>query len=199
MRIVKEGDKKKVLCSDCGLADATYLIRNVNFSNNSGTVKNILAAVCDQCGEIVSIPKQSTARVKAEYNKIKRSLDVRIPVHYLDILNLASQRIDMNMSESFNKALVRYYLHALSTHRYSQKGLKKLLQTDIAKAKSSKPFSMKVKQRTFDEVQSLMRDQGFRNRTEVLKSIILRINEDLVQSKEPKHLRELQNFAVAFV
>ncbi len=198
MKIVKEGDKRKAICPNCGVIEATYALRDVDFSDGSGTVKNILAAVCSQCDEVVSIPHQSTAKIRAEYNNIKKPLDVRVPAHYLDILTLAAQRIDANANESFNKALVRYYLHALSSHHYSSKGLDKLLDQEVAKAKATKSFSMKVSLKTWNDVDALKKDLGFRSRSDVLKSIILKINEDLLQNETPKHLRELQSFAAAY-
>ena len=79
MKIVKEGDSTKVICADCGLTDATYALRDVDFSDHSGTVKSILVAVCDQCNQMASIPSQSTARIKAAYQNVKKPIDVRLP------------------------------------------------------------------------------------------------------------------------
>ncbi|SEH04788.1 hypothetical protein [Candidatus Venteria ishoeyi] len=198
MKIVKEGDKRKVVCPDCGLSSATYALRDIDFSDKSGIVKNVLAAVCDSCTQVVSIPKQSTAKVRAKYNKIKIPIDVRIPAHYLDILSLASQRIEPTLTESFNKHLVLYYLHALSSGRYSAYNLNSLLNSDLAKAKASKRFSLKLNNKSMLEIQSLMESQNIRSNTDVFKTVILKINKDIVQQKKPKHLSELQNFAAAF-
>lgn len=198
MKIVKEGDTRKVVCSTCGLSQATYTLRDIDFSDNSATVKNILASVCDTCHQVVSIPKQSTAKIRAEYNKVKVPVDVRIPAHYLDILTMASQKIEPSLTENFNKALVLYYLHALSSGRYSAKNLGALLDTDIAKAKASKRLSLKLNHKSLDDIERLMKTQGLKNNTEVFKSLILKINEDIVQAKNPRHLSELQSFAAAF-
>ena len=198
MKIVKEGDKRQVVCANCGLTQATYLLRDIDFSDQSGTVKNVLAAVCDSCNEIASIPKQSTAKVKAEYNKIKTPVDIRLPAHFLDILTLAGQKIDPTLTDSFNKPLVLYYLHALSSGRYPSKDLNDLLHSDLAKAKASKRFSFKLNDNSLSEIKILMDSQGLKNNTEVFKSVILKINEDIVQQRNPKHLPELQNFAAAF-
>lgn len=198
MKIVKEGDSRQVICPDCGLCEATYTLRDVDFSDKSGTVKNILAAVCNQCDQVVAIPSQSTAKIKAQYNKVKKPIDVRIPAHYLDILNLAAQKIDATVSDHFNKALILYYLHALSTERYPPRNLKSLLKLDIADAKASKRLSMKVNEKSIEEIRILMLKQGLKNNTEVFRSVILHINEDIVQTKAPKNLSELQNFAAAF-
>lgn len=198
MKIVKEGDSRQVICPECGLTHATYQLRDVNFNDDSGMVKNILAAVCNHCNTVVSIPKQSTAKVRAEYNKIKTPIDVRLPAHFLDILNIATQKIDASLGDNFNKALVLYYLHALSSNRFSQNDLGLLLTSDLAKAKASKRFSVKLNEKSINEIKSLMASQKLKNNTEVFKSLILRINEDIVQPKKPKHLAELQNFAAAF-
>jgi hypothetical protein len=198
MKIVKEDDTRKVICFECGLTNATYLLRDVDFSDKSGTVKGILAAVCDQCNQVVAIPSQSTAKIKAQYQKVKKPIDVRIPAHYLDILSLATEKIDGSLSDSFSKALVLYYLHALSTKRYPERNLKALLNLDIANAKASKRFSMKVNEKNIEEINRLMETSGLKSTTEVFKSVILSINEDIVQQETPKHLPELQNFAAAF-
>lgn len=198
MKIVKEGDARQVVCSSCGLTHATYTLRDIDFSDQSGTVKNVLAAVCDTCSQVVSIPKQSTAKVRAEYNKVKTPVDIRLPAHYLDILNLASQRIDPTLTDNFNKPLVLYYLHALSSGRYSSKNLNMLLKSDLANAKSSKRFSVKLNENSLREIKLLIKSHGLKSNTDVFKTVILKINEDIVQSKSPKHLPELQNFAAAF-
>lgn len=68
--MIIEGDKRQVICPKCGLSHATYTLRDIDFSDNSGTVKNVLAGVCDSCNEVVSIPKQSITRIKEYYSKI---------------------------------------------------------------------------------------------------------------------------------
>ncbi|CAG9000287.1 MAG: hypothetical protein CENE_02281 [Candidatus Celerinatantimonas neptuna] len=198
MKIVKEGDKRQVICPTCGLSHATYVLRDIDFSDHSGTVKNVLAGVCDTCGQVVSLPKQSTAKVRAEYNKVKTPVELRIPAHFLDILTLASHRIDPTLTESFNKPLVLYYLHALSSGRYPATNLSELLHSDLAKAKSSKRLSFKLNDKSLSDIESLMEKQGLKNNAEVFKSLILRINEDIVQSETPPHIHELRNFAAAF-
>ncbi|NQZ09002.1 MAG: hypothetical protein HRT35_17745 [Algicola sp.] len=38
MKTVEECDSRKVICFECGLTDATYLLRDVDFIDKSGTV-----------------------------------------------------------------------------------------------------------------------------------------------------------------
>lgn len=69
MKIVKEGDKRQVVCSTCGLTQATYTLTDIDFSDGSGSVKNVLAGVCDHCQQVVSLPKQSTESVASHRGK----------------------------------------------------------------------------------------------------------------------------------
>ncbi len=198
MRIVKEGDKRQVICHNCGRSEATYLLRNVDFSDKSATVKNILAAVCDKCHDVVSIPAQSTPKIKAEYNKIKSSVEVRVPAHFLDVLNVATQKINPALDESFNRSLILYYIHALNSGRYDQHGLSKFLNDEFAKAKASKRISMKINTNQLDELNAIMERQKLKKNTDVIKAVIMKINEDIVQNDKPEQLSELRNVAAAF-
>lgn len=60
----KEGDKGKAFCESCGPVSITYRLKDVPFSDNSGTVEDVLAGVCDVCGQVVSIPRQETEKIK---------------------------------------------------------------------------------------------------------------------------------------
>jgi len=198
MRIVKEGDKRQVICHDCGRSEATYLLRDVDFSDKCGTVKNILVAVCDKCHDIVSIPAQSTPKIKLEYDRIKTSVEVRVPAHFLDILNVAIRKINPELDYKFNRALILYYIHALNSGHYEQAGLSNFLNDDFAKAKSSKIISMKININQLSEVNEIMERQNLTKNTDVIKAVILRINKDIVQNDKPETLIELRNVAAAF-
>ncbi|MFN8672916.1 MAG: hypothetical protein U0457_12645 [Candidatus Sericytochromatia bacterium] len=198
MRFVKENDKGKAVCSSCGLTTITYLLKDVPFSNKSGTVKNILAGVCDKCNEVITIPAQSTAAIKSEYNKTRKPLEIRVPAHYIDILNLACQKIDKDLDESFFKPLLTFYVHGLKKENCIKLDAKILLNSDLAKAKSSKRLSFKLSNKTEKELMELVDYLKIKNKSELIKAIILKINEDIVQSKKPKNFTELKNLAYAF-
>ena len=198
MRFVIEGEKGKAICNSCGVTTITYSLRNVNFSDKSGTVKDILSGVCDKCHEVITIPAQSTAKIKSEYNRVRKPLEVRVPAHYIDILNIACQKIDSNLDESFFKALVIFYIHDLSTGKISINGFDKLLNSNIAKAKLSKRLSFKITERTENDFGKLIYLLGIKSKSEIIKGIILKINEDIVQPKHPKHLSKLKTLATDF-
>jgi len=184
MKIVKEGDKSKAVCQFCGLVAITYNLRDVPFSDNNGIVRNILAGVCDKCGNVASIPRQSTPKIKAAYNEAKKSAEFRVPAHFIDILSLASYRIDEEMGDILSKPLLLYYVHKLNTGSISSSRLKRL--------------SLKITERTEKELSSVVKKTGLQNNTDVIKGIILSIYEDIVQPKIPKHIKELKSIAATF-
>lgn len=59
------GDKSNAICSRCGeLVSTTFVLRDVPFSDGSGSAKGLLVAVCDVCGEVVATPAQSTPAIR---------------------------------------------------------------------------------------------------------------------------------------
>ena len=197
MRIVKEGETRTLLCHNCGKTSATYRMRDVDFSDKRGTVKNILAAVCDRCDEVAAIPAQSNARIKEVFEQSSSSLEVRVPAHYLDILYIATQKIDATLNENFNKVLILWYLHALTNGRYPQQKLKSFLTSDMANAKASRRLSMKITNRQQAELNQLMLGQGMKKTSDVVKAVILKIHQDLVLEQDLSGLPELRNMAAA--
>lgn len=64
MKIFKEGDKSKALCPNCGMVETVFLKRDVLIQGSKFTAKNLLSGVCMKCDEVVSIPQQSSLRIK---------------------------------------------------------------------------------------------------------------------------------------
>lgn len=65
MKIYIEGEKSKGLCECCKkMITTTFKVSSVPLSSGNGQVDGILAGTCDFCGHIVSIPQESSARVK---------------------------------------------------------------------------------------------------------------------------------------
>jgi hypothetical protein len=60
-----EGDKSKAICSHCGkVVDTTFVRRDVLFSDGKGIAKEILAAACDVCGQVVAISADYTPAIR---------------------------------------------------------------------------------------------------------------------------------------
>jgi hypothetical protein len=60
------GDNSKAVCQVCEtVVTTTFALRDVPFSDGSGTVPGVLVAICDLCGGVVAIPAQSSAEIVA--------------------------------------------------------------------------------------------------------------------------------------
>ncbi|NOQ35069.1 MAG: hypothetical protein GQ569_04150 [Methylococcaceae bacterium] len=191
MKILKVGDKTKSACDNCkAFVNASYQLRNVPFSDNSDIVKNVLVGVCDCCDAVISLPHQSTPLVKKQLEKQKGSIESRVPSHLIDILNLAS--FELSGSTDFVPMIVRYYLHNLSTRELSAKNIDKYLTSDLAKGKAQKRLSIKGRN-VISDIENLKKITHISSTSDLIKSIILRINDDILLQKHPKSKKILKN------
>lgn len=193
MKILKVGDKEKAICNTCqALATVTYQLRDVPFSDQSGVVKDVLVGVCDGCDTVAVLPYQSTPKVKQQLAKQRASLEIRVPAHMLDILGLASTELGGN--SDFSYSILKYYLHALSSGQLSAKDMDKFLLTDLAKGKAQKRLSLKGKNVTHD-VELLKQLLHIDSTSDLIKSVVLKINDDILVNKNIKPIKLLKSFA----
>jgi hypothetical protein len=196
MKIYKVGDKQKAVCESCqSLTDATFMLRAVPFSDGSGTVKNVLAGVCDSCNEVVLIPHQSTPAIKKQLDTQKKAVETRVPAHMVDMLNLAS--MELGGSTDFSNALIKYYLHNLSEEKTSIKDLTKYLECDLAKGVAQKRISLKGR-RVSKEIDNIKFKTSIVSTTDVLKAVVLKINDDVFVHPKTQLINSLKGVAAAF-
>jgi hypothetical protein len=195
MKILREGDTKKVACETCGsFQNATFKLRDVPFNDGSGIVKSVLAGVCDACDSVAVIPHQSTPAIKKQLDKQRKAVEGRIPSHFVDILNLASYAL--GAETDFSHSLVKYYIHALSKNEISTAGLSKFLTSDLAKGKANKRLSLKGRY-VAEEAELVKSLTDIRSTTELLKSVVLKINDDILVHKRPGRIKALQHVVAA--
>lgn len=196
MKIFKVGDKKQAICEICqSLTNATFILRDVPFSDGSGVVKNVLAGVCDSCDEVLLIPHQSTPAIKKQINAQKKAIETRVPAHMVDMLNLASMELAGNTD--FSNALIKYYLHNLSKEETSVKGLIKYLESDLAKGVAQKRISLKGRQ-VSKEIDSIKVKMNIESTTDVLKAVVLKINDDVFIHPKTQLINNLKGVVAAF-
>jgi len=198
MKIVRENDRGKALCDKCGLVTTTFKLRDVPFDDDSGIAKKILAGVCDKCHAVVSIPHQSTPQIKVEYDKAKRPIEARVPAHFIDTLNLARVKIDKDVSPEFYRSMILYYVHGMYSGHIKSSDLKKLLNSEFAQSISSKRLSIKVNRSKEREFISVVEKAKLENTSDLLKGIIIKIYNDILQKDNSKHLAALKRSAAIF-
>jgi hypothetical protein len=195
MQILKVGDCQKAACEDCkAFVTATFQLKDVPFSDGSGVAKNVLVGVCEGCDSVVLLPHQSTPAVKRQYEVQRKALESRVPAHMIDILNLVSY--ELSGSTEFVPNLVKFYLHSLSNNDICPLGIADYLQTDLAKGKAQKRISVKGRL-VSEQVSQLKALTNIKSTTDLIKGIVLKINDDLLVNKNEQTIKQLKSIVAA--
>lgn len=191
MKIFKVGDSQQTICEHChSLETATFALRNVPFSDGSGIVKNVLVGVCNQCDQVSILPHQSAPVVNKQLEAQRKPIETRLPAHMIDILNLAA--VEIGGSTDFVPNLVKYYIHTLANDKTTAKKIDQFLKSGLAKGKAEKRLSLKGR-KIYSDIEELKITSRINNTTELIKSVILKINEDILVKKETKSTRYLKD------
>ncbi|HJM49287.1 MAG TPA: hypothetical protein QGF63_05490 [Alphaproteobacteria bacterium] len=200
MKFFEPDEKGKALCEFCQkLVGTTFSYRDVPFSDGPGTVKDILVAVCDQCDSVVSVPAQSTPAIKAARETAIRPIEVNLPAPFVEVLDAAAYIIDPQATSGFRKRLLAYYIHRCAADASVGLRIQSLLQKQPPpfEAKSGVPrkrLSFKVTPRLKEEIDTILEVTKLK-KTDVIKGLVMQINEDIVRPKKPRDLAELQRLA----
>ena len=197
MKILRVGDTQEAACSDCkSFVTVTFKLRTVPFSDGIGAVKNVLVGVCDRCDCVAVLPHQSTPVVKKQMDAQRKALESRVPAHMIDILNLAS--VELSGSTEFVPGLIKFYIHSLSNNDISSRDIPAYLESELAKGKSQKRISIKGRLVT-EEVDRLKKITNIRSTTDLLKAVVLKINDDVLVKKKTGTIKQLKNIVSATV
>jgi hypothetical protein len=196
MKIFKVGDTQKAVCETCkSIESATFALRDVPFSDGHGIVKNVLVGVCDKCENVVLVPQQSAPAIKKQLETRRKPVESRVPAHMVDILNLASSAL--GASADFSSALIKYYIHTLSKEDKSVENLFKYLESDLAKGQAQKRISLKGRL-VSDELNAIKIRAHLESTTDVLKALVLKINDDVLVNPKANVINKLKSVAAAF-
>jgi hypothetical protein len=195
MKILKVGDTKKVACNTCeSFQDVTFQLRDTPFNDGSGIVKNVLVGVCDRCDSVTVLPHQSTPAVKKQLEKQRKSVESRVPAHMIDILNLASDKL--GGGTEFVPSMIKYYIHALSNNEISSNNISRYLNSDLAKGVAQKRISLKG--RHLEKELVLLKELiDIESTADLLKIVVLKINDDVIVNESPKPMDQLKNIMAA--
>lgn len=195
MKIIRVGDKQKAACNHCeSFQTVTFQLRDVPFSDGSGIVKNVLVGVCDTCNLVAVLPHQSTPLVKKQLEKQQKATEIRVPAHMVDILNLAGTELEGGAESVPN--LIKYYIHSLTRNEISPQGISEYLKSDLAQGKAQKRISIKGRF-VANDLNLLKEITKIKSTRGLIKSIILRINDDILVKKEQNTIKKLKSLLAA--
>jgi len=195
MKILKVGDTQRAACDHCkAFVPVTFKLRTVPFSDGVGTVKNVLVGVCEHCDSVVVLPHQSTPVVKKQMDAQRKALESRVPAHMVDILNLAS--VELSGGTEFVPVLIKFYIHSLSNNDISSRNIPRYLDSELAKGRSQKRISIKGRL-VAEEIDRLKDITSIRSTTDIIKAVVLKINDDVLVKKNIGMIKQLKNIVAA--
>lgn len=195
MNILKVGDTQKAACNNCqSFEKVTFKLRDVSLSGGSGKVKNILVGVCNRCNSVAVLPHQSTPAIKKQL-EVQRKVESRVPGHLIDILNLVSTELGGDIKSA---PILKFYIHSLSNNDISPQHLSKYLNSDLVQGKANKKISLKGHY-VVDELQRLKTMTNIKTTTALIKSIILKICDDVLVTQQDQTIKQLKNVIIATV
>ena len=197
MKIFKSGESVQAICHNCeSIQNAVFQVRDVPFSEGGGTTKNILVGVCEQCDHVIVTPHQSTPSIKKQLETQRKPIESRLPAHMLDILNLAS--VEIGGTVDLVPHLMRFYIHNLATDAKAASKITIFLRSELAKGKAEKRLSLKGRMIS-EDIDALKKAADINNTTDLIKGVILKINDDVLVKKRASAIKELRGVLAAAV
>ena len=115
MKILREGDRGYALAPERGRVEIVYEYRTVELEKSNATVRNVLVGVDAETGEVLTVPAQSTPKLKAARDATKEKvMSVRMPRELDDVLHLVADHYQA-APKQFAPAVIRYYLTLASS------------------------------------------------------------------------------------
>lgn len=195
MRILKQGDKGQALCPTCRRRQATtYEYRTVRLRETGVDVDDVLVGVCDVCGEIVSIPAQSTPRLKEARDAKLATVNARIPRHLDDALHMVVDRYGAS-TQTFASTLLRYYLNQVARSEPFARRVQRLARDKLAHGKADARVSLRLSEQLWAEAWREAREVGIQSQAELFKGVIIAALEDCLHDRAPARRRVLSGIA----
>lgn len=198
MKFYMPGDRKRALCHRDGRVMTTFVYQDVPFRDGHGIARNVLVGACDVCGDAILIPAQSTPAIAAARKRVEHSLEVNIPASFVDALDAAIVRVTEYPRADFRKQLLVYYVNRYVSGEEDVRELKGFLghpsELLMAVAMPRKRLSMKFSGATDSRFEKV-REQADLSKTDLVKSIAIKIYCDIVAPEQPKHHKALSQIA----
>jgi hypothetical protein len=148
-------------------------------------IPEILQGFCDKCGKPVSIPHQSSYRIKEFREQVSHQLEIRVPAHYTDIL-IAIGAVH-NLSRKPNllcRLITELYLEkARSRPKDIGNRIVKALDDELAQGKSNNRLSCLFSNTSFTALETFAGQEKMKSST-LVKSLIVAAKHDILDHED---------------
>lgn len=197
MKILREGDRGHALAPERGRVDVVYEYRTIELEKSKAVVRNVLVGVDAETGEVLTVPAQSTPRLKAAREATKeRVLSIRMPRELEDALHLVADR-HRATARQFVPALIRYYLTQASSDPSVARRLCKSSTNPLATGTCRANLRLRVKPELFRWMSEFEAAGADVTKSDLVRGAIVAAKEDVLDARSEQRLRELEVIAQA--
>lgn len=198
MIILKDGDKSKGPCEKCRkLVNTTFLYAPLK--HNGLVIPDILQGFCDECGESVSIPHQSSFKIREYRERVNHKLELRVPSHYTDILIAIGSIHKISQKPSLLCRLItQLYLSKtyLAEGREIRNKIMDALEDDLAKGKANDRISCLFPDTTYAALKTIAEKENVKSST-IVKGIIVVAKHDILDNEDKAITKEFEELAAS--
>ncbi len=201
MKIYQEDDTSKAICPKCkDVVNTTFHYATLN--HKGVEIPQILQGFCDACGDMVSLPHQSSYKIKSYQDSKQKTMkqEVRVPNEMIDILcTIGSIKHITTRVNTASRIINAYYISKLR-EKNSETILTHLQEffmsdTLINRTKATSRISCLFSENDY-ELFTQISDKLNVSKTTLLKGFILQAKEDFLDNDEIETTKRLQEIAL---
>lgn len=186
MKIWKDGERSRAICPRCERRTGIQFgRRTVELSAPAVKAEDVLVGVCLECDGIAVIPRQSTPRLKEAVERPMQVLNVRVPGHLIDIIELLADRWDLS-SRSRTPSVMRLLLSEFANDPAYARRVRDLVGHELAGGPADHDLSVRVPAHTLLGVDQMMELTGVQNRSEVVRGVLVAAKDEVLDERNPE-------------
>jgi hypothetical protein len=198
MFIYKEGDKSQGPCETCRKS-VTTTFRYAPLKYNDLVIPEVLQDFCDICKSSVSIPHQSSYRIREFRERYNHSLEFRVPPHHTDILVAIGMTHNVTRKpNSLCRIISELYLSKIfkPIGRDIRQKIMEALDDDLSKGKSKDRLSCLFPDATYRALKTIS-DKEHVTSSAIVKGIIVAAKHDILDNEDKALSKEFETFAAS--
>ncbi|MGH7460347.1 MAG: hypothetical protein ACREMA_04875 [Longimicrobiales bacterium] len=195
MKILKEGDKGVALAPGRGKVPVVYRYQDLTLDSGA-VVRDVMVGLCEHTGVVLTIPAQSTPKIKlARRAAREETFSVRIPHELDDLIWLVSAELGTNPAR-FGAALIRFYLKEAAASVAFARRLKRLASDDLVTRASKAKLTLRSDPSLLDQLDRLGSEHDV-SRSDLVRGAVIAAKEDVLEKKSKRRLEQLRAIAEA--
>lgn len=195
MRVLQEGDTAAAICPRCEeRVRIRYEYRLFRLEETDIEVDHVLLGVCGQCDETVTVPAQSTPKLKAARRKKEETVEARVPRPLEDLIYAVAAEVGTSAAE-FRNQLIRYYLLEIGEKAETARRVGKLASSELAQAKKQARISVRVDASVLAKAMETAAEEGIETQADLVRGLLLAGAEDVLEGRASRRRRELEKIA----